>query len=526
MITKSKSMCFVVGMVLAITILVSGCSITQDGGATTKGTTQQAVQTTTEADPHKDHVKLIFYVLGSEKEDNKMVWDEINKRLTEKINAEVELKYMSYGDYKQKYPLLFSAGEDFDMIYTANWSFYAETATKGGFYELTQELLNKYAPLTMKSLPEEAWKSTRINGKNYMIPQNNRFPYYGFVVRQDLREKYGLPEITNIDELENFLNAVKENEPDMIPINIYANKAEAWFRTFVLYPAETYYLTGSATQSTLVFNHSDPSVFDVKSYFDLDGTMEYLKRIQQWNKKGFLSQSDLTSTDQERFTSGRSAVDLDNLDGANEEWLKAKQDHPDWKVEFANVLKGKKLAAQGFQGNATGFNAKSKNITRAIEAVDLLGYDPDINFMVVEGIDGIHKEKVGTVKIGGETLRQTKALDAAGRYGGYSNWGLVNTIGFPLEALPHYAEIMESYYFDQIVFHPLCGTSFNTEQINAEIASCTDILNTYQPILFMGFAENIEETLANLQAELKAAGIDKINEELIKQAKVIFDAAQ
>ncbi len=520
---KFKNMCVILGMILVVAIMVSGCTPPVSVDPTTAAPT--TVQTTTEADPYKDHVKLVYYVLGSEKEDNQMVWGEINKLLTEKVNAEVELRYLSWGDYGQRYPLLFSAGEDFDMIYTANWAYYAQTATKGGFYELTMDELNKYAPLTMEALPVEAWKSTVVNGKNYMIPQYAFFPcHYGFAVRQDLREKYNLPEITNIDEMENYLQAVKDNEPDMIPLNINQVNAESYFRTFVVYPNETFYLTGSSKTSTLVFSHKAPFTFDLKSYFELDGAVEYLKRMAEWNKKGFLSQSDLTSTGQERFEAGRSAVTRANLDDANTEWLKAKNEHPDWKVEFANVLKGKELAAQGFLGNATGFNAKSKNITRAIKVADLLGYDPDVNFLLVHGIEGVHKELVGTVNIQGKTLLKTQALEDSPKYGGYSNWGFINSIGYPLEAIPHYAEILEDYYFNQIRFHPLCGMTFDTESVSTEIANCTDILTTYQPILFMGFAENVDETLAKLQAELKEAGMDRINKVLTEQAKVMFDA--
>ena len=45
-------------------------------------------------------------------------------------------------------PLIFASGEDWDIIYTADWCFYNAQATKQGFMRITQEELQKYAPMT------------------------------------------------------------------------------------------------------------------------------------------------------------------------------------------------------------------------------------------------------------------------------------------------------------------------------------------------------------------------------------------
>ena len=37
-------------------------------------------------------------------------------------------------------------------------------------------------------------------------------------IRGDLREKYGLPEVTDIESLENYMAAVAENEDDLVPL--------------------------------------------------------------------------------------------------------------------------------------------------------------------------------------------------------------------------------------------------------------------------------------------------------------------
>ena len=44
------------------------------------------------------------------------------------------------------------SGEDWDIIYTADWCFYNAQATKQGFWEITQEALETYAPMTAGSM--------------------------------------------------------------------------------------------------------------------------------------------------------------------------------------------------------------------------------------------------------------------------------------------------------------------------------------------------------------------------------------
>ena len=78
-------------------------------------------------------VTLKFYMLGEPQPDNAMVFDEINRILKEKVNATIEPSYLSWGEYQQRYPLLFSSGEDFDMIFTASWAFYSKPHPRGAF---------------------------------------------------------------------------------------------------------------------------------------------------------------------------------------------------------------------------------------------------------------------------------------------------------------------------------------------------------------------------------------------------------
>ena len=84
----------------------------------------------TEAAPaeaaESETVHLLNYYIGDGAKDNDEVFAAANALSEEKLGITVTNQYISWSDYTTKYPLVFASGEDFDLIFTANWSFYAQ----------------------------------------------------------------------------------------------------------------------------------------------------------------------------------------------------------------------------------------------------------------------------------------------------------------------------------------------------------------------------------------------------------------
>ncbi len=492
----------------------------QNTNADNSGNSQEGNSETSTLDP----VTLKFYFIGEPATDNEEVFNEINRILTEKINATIEPVYLSWGDWDQRYPLLFTSGEEFDMIYTADWALYSETASKGGFYPLTMDMIKTNCPLTYANLPESAWSSSSINGNCYLIPQYNYFAnHYGFMIRGDLREKYGMNEVKTVDQLEEYMDKVLENETGMIPLDISRDNAEMYMRAIVVYPDEHWYLAGEHT-GVYTYDFTDPEKLELTPFYELPGYEEHLERMVRWNQKGFLSKSDLTSANAERFEAGKSAVKICNITEANAAWQSAKVNHPDWKIEYVNLLEGKKLGSTGYsQGVA--FNAKSKNIDRAMMAADLLGYDQELNFLINSGIPNVHNKIVGEVEYEGHTFLEVEAINPDA-YGGYSFWCFSNTPSLPTESFDGYTDTLLSYFYDQAAHHPLDGMSFLTDAVTTEVAATSNVLSEYLPVMYLGFTDDPKATLEEFKQKLKDAGIDAVNKEMEKQAKERFEAGK
>ena len=192
--------------VMAMGVL-SGCGSSGSGGTTesaagteaasaAEGASQEAGETGTV--DTSEHVDLKMYLIGDRTPDFDEVYGEINKILEEKLNCSISVDFLSWGEHDTKYSLLFSSGEDFDLIFTASsWCHYEQTVALGGFYPLTEEFIQTYAPDIWEVVPEVAWDQARIDGQIYMVPNyQNEFAQDVLAVRGDLMEQYGIDQIT------------------------------------------------------------------------------------------------------------------------------------------------------------------------------------------------------------------------------------------------------------------------------------------------------------------------------------------
>lgn len=153
-----------------------------------------------------EHVDLKMYLIGERTPDFDEVYDKINEKLNEKVNASLSVDFLSWGEHDTKYSLLFSSQEDFDLIFTASsWCHYEQVAALGGFYPLSEDFIQTYAPDIWKTVPEVAWDQAKINGNIYMVPNyQNEFGADVYAIRGDLMEKYGISDITNWDDIKKF----------------------------------------------------------------------------------------------------------------------------------------------------------------------------------------------------------------------------------------------------------------------------------------------------------------------------------
>lgn len=133
---KRKMVSILLALMLLPTVALTACGQKNDNSSiSAENVSQENVpgeaqeERTYRGNDVSEPVVLRMYLIGDRTPDFDQVYDEINKKLQENVNATLEVNFLSWSEHDTKYSLLFSSGEEFDLIFTATgWAHYSETA--------------------------------------------------------------------------------------------------------------------------------------------------------------------------------------------------------------------------------------------------------------------------------------------------------------------------------------------------------------------------------------------------------------
>lgn len=463
-------------------------------------------------------VTLKFYMVGDKQKDTDLVLAEINKKLVEKLHATMELSYISWGDLQNKYPLVFASGDDFDAIFASSWTFYAAQAQKNGFLELTDEMLQKNAPNVWANTPKDSWNQVRYNGKVFMVPHLiKEFYAFDYGIRGDLREKYNIPEVKDFDGLDAYFEAIAKNEKGTIPISVYS--VEGMMLKPLVNQWSGWAVAGNNINNQFISYKIADTTSKIFSILDTPEYVNALKKVREWNQKGYIAKSTLT---QKTFTTdlmknGKTAFMVHNIASINGVYTDAKKNHPDWIIEAIGSTSTQPVLSTAANNGGLGIHATSKNADRILMVVDYLRYDKDMNYLAQRGIKGKHWDLVGD----GSNENIVKPGPDATSYGDSFTWGPWRNSDFqampdPATTVKGYTEIFNSMD-SRMASPPMQVFNFDDTNVKNEMAAIKSVSDQYIIPLEMGFVD-VDSGLATLKEKLKQAGFDKIMAEYQKQA--------
>ncbi|MDF2989212.1 MAG: hypothetical protein K0R50_4722, partial [Eubacterium sp.] len=293
---KQISLILVIAMLITALVGCGSTATSENTAAASSSVSQTSTAGENTAPDISKKVELKIYCVGdaSPGEGSNLVRDAVNKVIEPKINATISTEYLPWSDWTNKYQLVFASGEEFDGIYTANWAYYQAQATKNGFKEITKEDLQKYAPELLTDLPEMAWNQAKINGKIYMIPTTfSEFPTVHFTVREDLKKKYNVPDITDLDSFGAYLDAIAKNEKSMVPLDISVTNNYSDFQQ-VFNTQNEYGVVGNVSERNFVYKITDPGATIVNVY-ETPEFMAFAKKMYQWKQAGYWSKNAISN---------------------------------------------------------------------------------------------------------------------------------------------------------------------------------------------------------------------------------------
>jgi len=433
-----------------------------------------------------------YLVQGITPTDDATVEAAVNEYLKEKgISATLDMHYLGWGEYDRKVNLMISGGEKFDICYTSAGNGYRNNATKNAFKPL-DELIDEYAPKTKEILGEDFLEGSRVNGKIFGIPANkDKGHHNGVMYRTDIAEKYGLTEqlqnAKTMADIYPVLDIIKAKEPEMIPLleyGVYSETALIEFDT-IMFPAGIY-LDG---RDNKVVN-----LIETPEFKEL--TMKTRENFEKgYNVKGFGVKKEKHFMEfvglkpgKDKEMAGSRDYDYTQIDGLNDAYM----------------------TTADATGSLMAILNTSKNPEICMQFLELLNTDEYLNNLIVFGVEGIHYNKVEDKVI--EPIKDS----------GYGNagmqWEFGNTfLNYTLVGEDTNKNVLMEKYNSNLLTSPALGFSFDVNPVKIEAGACENVRAEFHERLGQGDEANQEEILNQYIDKLKAAGADKIVEEVQKQ---------
>lgn len=524
-----KVLAILLGTVMTASIL-AGCG-SSGTASTTEGTAESTTTTTKEAAEGEDntqaasdidiseHVALKMYLVGDKPDGFDDVYAKINEILEAKLNCSIAVDWLSWSEHETKYSLLFSAGEDFDLIYSASsWCHFEQTVALGGFKALDEQFIQTYAPDVWKMMPEVAWEQATIDGSIYMVPANYvEVTPDVLAIRGDLMEKYGYEDIADYDTLIDFYR-------DCAADGIYGNAVGAGY--WLWFEHLGYNVVGGAPSSgeLVLFNGQDPEDHSLQYILDWDEFTEFCHLMKDLADVGCWPRDVLNTTQdrQDGLLSGRGASMVWNPGSCKLYANQANTEHPDWNVNVYNIMPDIGYGATKYTNGGLAININSKNAERAMMVINEFATNPEIQDLAQLGIEGVNWEAVGE--------DQYKIIEGAA-YNTSNNWGWRNQdIMRTLyqenpTAVDTKVNEMNEYLLSHVrEEHILDGFSFDSTSVSTQYAAVEAVMGTYFDPLVNGLVDDVDASLEQFRSAMEAAGIQDILDEMQSQVDALVSS--
>ncbi len=507
-------------VLLSTMLTLTACSGNKDGGnAPANGNGNTDTSSNSEIDTSK-FVKISYLILG-DKPKNGQFEDALAKAnviMKEKINAELEWKWIEWADWQTKYNLALASGEPHDLITIGtDWLDTWANAQRGAFMNL-DELLPKYAPETYASIPEEDWEQAKYNGNIVMIPENDytQWVNHGFFYRGDLAQEAGLTEpIKDWEGIESYLQYIKDNKPDMIPwdapsgTNTFFGFVQSYTDNLEL-PMSTGFMPTFAAKSW------EEKYTVVSPIFD-DVFVKYAEMMKRWSDKGFWREDALNNKNDIRTALKAGLTGLDQHHTQTFSGLRVQMDkeQPGSELQmfpFART-RGTNLMETSITHGGTSVGAHSKNPERALMAYDLIRNNEEIYHLINYGIEGVQYE----IKDG---KRATPAGYDEAKHSFYSDFWGGRVDKFEIPSDMSWDKLGETLYaeYDQIKKPYAYGKFvFDKTPVEAELTAITQVTGELGPAITLGKVDDPVKAVEQFREKLKQAGYEKVLAELQKQ---------
>ncbi len=451
-------------------------------------------------------VDLTWYVIGNgPAKDQDAIDAAASKYIQSKgLNANIHITCFDWGTYDQKLGTMIQSSEPFDISFTAVWTNnYNNNVARGAFIALNDpknDLLSKYAPKTKALLGADFLAGSAVNGVNYAIPANKEKAHnWGFILRSDLVSKYSMDvsKIKKIEDLQPFLQTIKDKEPGMYPLEACGGGDSPRFLLDWDKMIE---------DDIPVSLYPDNRSSKVVNEFEAPETRALFKVIRQFYLAGYIRKDAASVSD---FNADEKAglifAATKSLKPGKDAEMTNSTGHPWQQVDITPPY----ISNRETEGSMQAISRTSKNPEMAVAFLEMFNTDPYLNNLINFGIEGQHY-----VKVEGNII---KAGPKQADYNPGQSWMFGN------QFINYLYTNEDPKKWDKFIAYNKSATPekslgfvFVPDAVSTEMAACKGVWKEYTPNLETGSVDP-DSILPEVVAKYKAAGIDRIIAEVQKQ---------
>ena len=427
----------------------------------------------------------------------------INEEVSKTMDAVIRLNVLEWGTYTDQTNLMLSSGEKMDLFFS--YSGTKDYVNKGQLIPITG-MMDTYGK-DMQDAMGKYIDACYVGDELYGVPTfRDLASQAGLVCRKDILEETGMDaaQIKTLDDVEELLKKVKELHPEMSLLvssepkrGPLANINKGVF---------------DIIQSGVgVYMNDNDGHIDIVNTYETDEYMELAQKAFEWNKKGYFIPDSTTITDvrQDLIKAGNCFGYIGNSHPGT-----TTQETMNTGMDMVTIpLTDRILTTQGVDFSQWTLPVACEAPEKALAFLDILYSNPKVQNLFRFGIE--NKDYVVNENgIAGYPEGVTSSTV------GWTNesWITGNAaIGYAWETDPE--NVWEEYqkYNDTAEISPLYGFIFDSSKVKNEIVAISNVIDKYQGIAEAGLNDP-DTTVAKFNEELKAAGIQKIVDEMQAQA--------
>ncbi|WP_394525205.1 ABC transporter substrate-binding protein [Lacrimispora sp. JR3] len=198
----------------ALAVSVTACSSSKNTGDGAKD--PESVSKTAESSGQVPETTLKIYMFGGAENQDKVL-NKFYEQTKDTLNTKLDFVWSPASDYIQNIPLLIQNKQEADLVFDAYWMNLSKMKNEGAYADISKYFNNDEYPGLKAAFPESVIGQVREpDGAIYTVPlyEVADDQSFCFFIRKDLREKYHLPEVRDLDTFRQYCDAMEKHKAE------------------------------------------------------------------------------------------------------------------------------------------------------------------------------------------------------------------------------------------------------------------------------------------------------------------------